>query len=222
MPTIQDLPNELLLETLSYLDYSDIQNCLQATKILRAIAYHPALDHKLFRSKVVKHKYDTIDIDTIIVHPIFDCAFFTNKTLHENGHVSRCTNEFFHTGTTNVHNRVYKDNFTSPPISYIRLDLDFLENKDKSAITVGQILERHFHQYIKMQDISYLYQSYAFTVRINRTRPESQWEDIDKRVELACKNLRMGLGAIRASRQYFIQTRSNMTAFLGCNDGNEW
>jgi hypothetical protein len=143
--------------------------------------------------------------------------------LLRNAHVSRCTNEFFHTGTPNVHNRVHKDNVTSPPVSYVRFGLDFLENKDKSAVTVGQILERHFREYVKMQEDSGLRESHAFTVRINRPRSRStQCEGTNKHVELACKDVVMSLGAVSTPRKHFIQTRGSRAALLGANDGGKW
>jgi hypothetical protein len=230
MPTIHDLPNELLLETFSYLDYSDLQNCLQATKILRAIAFHPALDHKLFRSKAVKHKHDTIDIDTLIVHPIFDRIFFTNEALlpYWDAYVSRCTNEFLHTGIPVIQNSVYKDNVTSPPVSCIKLSgrfLDcskfaghFLDNKNKGAITVGQVFEKLVRHYIEKQKESGLNwrESHAYEFDVNRTNSRSTLrEGTNKHVKLECKDAVIVFRALTASREYLIRTRSNGAAFFG-------
>jgi hypothetical protein len=226
MPTIHDLPNELLLETLSYLDYSDLQNCLQTTKTLRAIAFHPALDHKLFRSKVVKHKHDTIDMATFTIHPVFDRIFFTNKMLLLEGpgaHVSRCTNEFFHTGIPVVQNRVHNDNATSPPVSYIRLDVAFVENKDKSVITVSQIFDKFVHQYVEIQEEVALdqFESHAFGFEISHTKSRStQWGSTKKHIRLGCKDTVIKLYHTEASRERFIWTRSKGAAFLGPDFGD--
>jgi hypothetical protein len=237
MSTINDLPNELLLETLSYLDYSDLQNCLQATKTLRAIAFHPALDHKLFRSKAIKHKHDTIDMDTFTIHPIFDRIFFTNKMLlpeGPDGHVSRCTNEFFHTGVPVVQSRVHDDNVTSPPVSYISFGVDFLENKDKSAITIGQIFNKFIRQYVEIHEecaesefefeeefAESEFESHVFGFQIHYAKPRStQRGGTKKHVRLECKDTVIKLHHTEAMREHFIYTRSKGAAFLGpgCGD----
>jgi hypothetical protein len=222
MPTIQDLPNELLLETLSYLNYPDLQNCLQATKTLRAIAYHPALDHKLFRSKVVKHKHDNMYIDTIIVHPVFDRVFFTNMRILPGAHVSRYTNEFFHTGIPVIQDRVHSENITSPPVSYITFGTKVLENKDKSAITVGQVLNELTRLY-QMSIFRHEHESHAHGLRIGCVRRASASHDDKKtHIEVECKDVQLVALTGIGSRRSFMMTRSNGAAFLGANCGDQW
>jgi hypothetical protein len=221
MTTIQDLnPNELLLETLSYLDYPDLQNCLQATKTLRATAYHPALDYKLFRSNVIKHKHDTIDIDTIVVHPILDCIFFTNKRIPPDAPGSCYTNEFLHTSFPAVQNRVHQDNVVSPLVNYIQVGRSSLESKDKSAITVSQVFKRVFRHYTRLQ-VEYdpsLRESHAYDVQVNRTNTTwTQWEGTNTKLE--CKDAVMVIHRIDGARDYLVETRSNGAAFLGADDG---
>jgi hypothetical protein len=202
MATIQDLPNELLLETLSYLDYFDMRSCSQATKILRAIAHHPAFDRSMFRSKVVKHKHDIIDLNTLILHPIFDYVFFTDKTLLSDAHVSRYTNEILHTGLPTVQKRVYDDNFTSPPVSCLRFSINFLENKDESAITVGQVLKKVIHRSIKMQEERGVIwrQSHAYHLTICHTKPKlTLWEGTSK-----CKDAELVVLTTTADRKYLM------------------
>jgi hypothetical protein len=220
MPTIHDLPNELLLETLSYLDHSDLQNCLQTTNALRAIAFHPALDHKLFRSKVVKHKHDTIDMDTIVIHPIFSCIMYTNKMLRPEDPcilTSRATNDLFYTGISVLHSRIHEDNATSPPVSYIRTSVNTIENEDKSAITVGQVYTELIRHNVELQDAGILdwCDSIAYDLYINCLKwRTARWEGTDEHVEVRCKDMMMVSRCTHAAYMGYVRTRDNGTVFV--------
>ncbi|CAD0106793.1 unnamed protein product [Aureobasidium uvarum] len=155
MPIIHDLPNELLLEILSYLDYFDVRDCSGTSRTLRAIAYHPALDHKMFRAKHVKHEDDTIDMGTFVCHPyVQQTTFYKVMLLPEDPFLvmAEYVDEYDReNGFPVLHARGHEHNATSPPVSRINFDGLVIEDKDKDAVTVGQVLEelvrRNVRQY---------------------------------------------------------------------------
>ncbi|KAH0342058.1 hypothetical protein KCU81_g5883, partial [Aureobasidium melanogenum] len=155
MLTIHNLPNELLLGILSYLDdHLDVRDCSQTSSILRAIAHHPTLDHKLFRSKNVKHKLDILDMDTFVLHPMINQTMFAkDMLLPEDPYIltTDCADEFDQEhGIPILRTRAHKNNATSPPVDYLNFDGIIIENKNNNAVTVGQIfkelISRNVHE----------------------------------------------------------------------------
>ncbi|KAG9950577.1 hypothetical protein KCU85_g3484, partial [Aureobasidium melanogenum] len=147
MSGIHDLPIELLLQVFSYLDnYRDVRDCSQASATLRAIAYHPTLDHKLFRSENVKHKYDVIDMDTFVLHPMINETIFDrDMILEEDPYIltSDCEEEFGREhGSPVLRTGGHKNNDTSPPVSYLNFDGISIENKNNEAVTVGHVFRK--------------------------------------------------------------------------------
>lgn len=71
MSEINDLPNELMVETFSYLGLSDLIRCMRVSKHFKAITEHSAFDKIFFRTKTIKAG-DFIDLDKIQVNPALD------------------------------------------------------------------------------------------------------------------------------------------------------
>ncbi|CAD0085966.1 unnamed protein product [Aureobasidium mustum] len=83
MPEINDLPNELIVETFSYLELSDLIRCMRVNKCFKAIIEHSAFDKIFFRTKAIKFG-DPINLDNLQLNPAFDPLHYTSRSKIDN------------------------------------------------------------------------------------------------------------------------------------------
>lgn len=85
LATINNLPNEVLLDIIQHLDYYDLKKCMRVNKVFNAIIIkHTTFDRVLFRSASVIGKDGIIIKDsTFAIHPALRHAPYVEKTRTE-------------------------------------------------------------------------------------------------------------------------------------------
>ena len=134
-----ELPKEIWLEIVTYLNYFEFENCMRVSKAFKSYTELPACQKVMFRSKTVVPKGGAINLDDVETHSAFgsmsyECAteldevyFFGNES----------DTEFIHTCTANEH-------ATYPPVAFLRLQiLDWppIQVTNKAGVTVLQVMK---------------------------------------------------------------------------------
>lgn len=79
MPGINDLPNELMVEAFSYLDFKDLTRCMRVNKSFQTLTEHSSFDKIFFRTKPIKPG-DPMNLDKLQINPAFDHLTYTSRS----------------------------------------------------------------------------------------------------------------------------------------------
>lgn len=79
MPGINGLPNELMVETFSHLDFKDLTRCMRVNKSFKTVTKHSAFDKIFFRTKAIKPG-DPIDLDKLQINPALNQLSYTCRS----------------------------------------------------------------------------------------------------------------------------------------------
>jgi hypothetical protein len=148
MTTIE-LPEEIWLGIMSYLDYFALKNCMRVSKTFRSYTELRACQEKMFRSssKAVLPKGEPIDLDDVVLHPAFD------KVSYE------CASELdgvcflIHLADKEVpilltDTSAADEYATDPPVAFMRLQITNwtpIQLKNKTGITVEEVMKSLCH-----------------------------------------------------------------------------
>jgi len=130
-----ELPNEVWLETLTYLDYIDLKICTRVGKTFKSILSSAAFDEALFRSKVVTDL--PIDPKKTRLHPVLPYLSYG------------CTNDIDDVTIGDVlkllkETSVAGEHATSPPVKYLRVQIHRWRKvgvQNKNGVTVLQAMK---------------------------------------------------------------------------------
>ncbi|KAG9650610.1 hypothetical protein KCU64_g9010, partial [Aureobasidium melanogenum] len=79
MPDINNLPNELMVETFSSLNLSGLTKCMRVNKSFKTITEHSAFDKIFFCTKAIRPG-DPIDLDKLQINPALDQLSYTSRS----------------------------------------------------------------------------------------------------------------------------------------------
>lgn len=150
--TINNLPNEVLLDILQHLDYYGLKKCMRVNKTFNAIIKHTAFDRVLFRSTTVIGKNRIIKDSTFATHPVLRHAPYVEKSPIEKIELSKPqTYEEYNPPKYLIRNKVADEQATSPPVSYLRItpcrvQIE-VEVENPHGVTIRQLYETMCHVY---------------------------------------------------------------------------
>lgn len=140
MASTIELPKEIWLEIVSYLDYFALKKCMRVSKLFKSYTELPVCQKTMFRSKAVVQKGGTINVGDVELHPAF--KFMSYECATELDGV------YFYTG--GVDEMVLTDTCaaneyaTDPPVAFIRLqvtDWKPMQITNKNGVTVVQVMK---------------------------------------------------------------------------------
>ncbi|CAD0087056.1 unnamed protein product [Aureobasidium vineae] len=144
--TINNFPNEILLEILQDFDYYDLKKCMRANKAFNAIIKHTAFDRVLFRSANVIGKDGIIKYSTFATHPALKRTMFPDQSPNDQIELRWPHNNFLYDPPKYLlQNKVADEQVTSPPVSYVRVKPYQVETRveveNPNGITIRQLHE---------------------------------------------------------------------------------
>ncbi|KAK6005428.1 hypothetical protein QM012_007070 [Aureobasidium pullulans] len=71
MSDINNLPNELMVETFAHLELNDLLRCMRVNKFFKTVTEHSAFDKMFFRTRFIKSS-NPINFDELHVNPALD------------------------------------------------------------------------------------------------------------------------------------------------------
>ncbi|KAI5200358.1 hypothetical protein E4T39_05826 [Aureobasidium subglaciale] len=140
-----ELPKQLWLEIVSYLDYSDLKACMAVlrlrSKAFKSYTEHPDCQKTMFRSKTVIPDGGTINLDDVRLHPAFESMSYECATKIE--HV------YFWTAdgdgeTVLTETCAAEEHATDPPVAFLRLQVTnwpAIQCTNKTGVTVVQVMK---------------------------------------------------------------------------------
>ncbi|GAB7354588.1 hypothetical protein MBLNU459_g5032t1 [Dothideomycetes sp. NU459] len=146
-----ELPTEIWLEILSYLDYFSLRRCSRINKSFQSLIEFPAFDNTLFRSAPVVLADGYITMDNMRIHPAFrlldwDCEADINEVIfgmmrnpetQESYYKESWDHEFTGSSAANEH-------ATDPAVSRIRVALwkwSGVEARNVHGVTVFDVMK---------------------------------------------------------------------------------
>ncbi|KAG9957473.1 hypothetical protein KCU61_g9097, partial [Aureobasidium melanogenum] len=136
-----ELPKEVWLEIMSYLNYSQLKTCMRVSKALKSFTEQPICQETMFRSKKIIPEGGAINPDNIELHPAFDYMSYGCTTKLEDV-------EFYtgkHHDTIILTDTCAAEEYaTNPPVAFIRLQIHSwppVQITNKSGVTVHQVMK---------------------------------------------------------------------------------
>ncbi|KAH0342057.1 hypothetical protein KCU81_g5882, partial [Aureobasidium melanogenum] len=147
MPDINKFPNELMVETFSYLNLKDLTRCMRVSKSFKIITEHSAFDKIFFRTKVIKSE-DPIDLDKLQINPALEQLSYTSRSKIEDAEFLLCyTEPDGKEGVRNlplIESSAAKQNATEPAVTHIYLrpyGYGGVMVQSEDALTVQEVME---------------------------------------------------------------------------------
>ncbi|KAH0350307.1 hypothetical protein KCU83_g5004, partial [Aureobasidium melanogenum] len=89
MPDINNFPNEVMVETFTYLDLGSLTKCMRVNKSFKAITEHSAFDKIFFRTKAIQPG-DPINHDKLQINPALNELSYTCRSSIKEARLLRC------------------------------------------------------------------------------------------------------------------------------------
>lgn len=146
MASTVELPKELWLEIVSCLDYFDLKTIIGVSKAFKSYTELPACQKTMFRSKAVVPMEETINLDTVVLHPAFIYMSY--------GCATELAGVYFYTGdkieeTTKLTDTCATDEHaTNPPVASLRIQVTPwppLQLTNRDGVTVVQVMKSLCH-----------------------------------------------------------------------------
>lgn len=141
MASTIELPKEIWLEIVSYLDYFELKNCMRVSKIFKSYTELPTCQKTMFRSKAVVQKGGVINLDDVEIHPAFDSMSYECATELDEVFLRGRNMEAIPLTETCVAG----ENATDPPVAFIRfkiMDEKACQITSKNGgVTVEQVMK---------------------------------------------------------------------------------
>jgi hypothetical protein len=140
MASTIELPREIWLEVVSYLDYFDLKMIVGVSKAFKSYTELPACKKTMFRSKTVIPKGGTINLDDVEIHPAFNYMSYECATELDGVYFYTSDDDEMVLTDTCAAN----EHATSPPVAFLRLqvtDWKPLQITNKNGVTVSQVMK---------------------------------------------------------------------------------
>jgi hypothetical protein len=140
MASTIELPREIWLEVVSYLNYFDLKMIMGVSKAFKSYTELRACQKTMFRSKTVIPKGGTINLDDVVVHPAFRHMSYECAT--------ELDGVYFYTGDDDeivlTDTCAANEHATCPSVAFLRLqvtDWKPLQITNKNGVTVLQVMK---------------------------------------------------------------------------------
>jgi hypothetical protein len=136
-----NLPRELWLEIMSYMDYFDLKRCMGVSTLFKTFTETATFDNVLFRSQAIIPTDGTINVANTRLHHAFELVSFECATSIDQAYFF--TNNYDDTIPL-TESAAAKEQATSPPVSVLRLQVHsfpVMQVKNKKGVTVLQVMK---------------------------------------------------------------------------------
>lgn len=136
-----ELPKEIWLEIVSYLNYFELKNCMRVSKTFKSYTDLPVCQKTMFRSKAVVQKGGAINLKDVEIHPAFASMAYECATELDDVFLWDRDMELISLTDTCA----AKENATDPPVAFMRskiLDQNACQITSKTGgVTVEQVMK---------------------------------------------------------------------------------
>jgi hypothetical protein len=135
-----ELPKEVWLEVVSYLDYFELKMIMGVSKAFKSYTELPACQKTMFRSKTVIPDGDTINLAELRLHPVFASMSYECASELEEVHLCDRDGDWMPLTDTCA----AEEYATDPPLAFMRLQIFSstpIQVTNKSGITVVQVMK---------------------------------------------------------------------------------
>jgi len=135
-----ELPKEVWLEIVSYLDYFDLKTIMGVSKAFKSYTELPACQKTMFRSKAVIPDGDTIDLAVLRLHPAFGMLSYECASDIEDVYLYDSNGDWMPLTETSA----AEEYATDPPVAFMRLQIFSstpVQVTNKTGITVVQVMK---------------------------------------------------------------------------------
>jgi len=140
MASTMELPKEVWLEIVSYLDYSNLKKVQRVSKAFKSYTELPTCQKTMFRSNAVVPKGGTINLDIVVLHPAFEGMAYECDTELDQVHLWEKDIEW----VSLTDSCAAEEHATDPLVAFIRVQIigwEPLQLTNETGVTVVQVMK---------------------------------------------------------------------------------